>query len=259
MAGMWGTRTSISSYAHNHIGMFAAAGEAMCKSLFMAGVTYRHPKLRIGFLEGGAAWACSLYGDLIEHWEKRSLQAIEDYDPVKLDRDRLVRALREGGGERYARLLERPLEESCKGLFLLAGWIPEAGWQPRDNAMLDEWARVPIQSKEDLRDHFVPNFFFGCEAEDPSVGWALDGKSLSRGARLNVMFGSDIGHWDVTDIRGVLAEAYELLEDGHVDEAGFRAFTMESVVKLHGTNRPDFFRGTIVEREAAAVLEAAAR
>jgi hypothetical protein len=253
MAGMWGTRTSVSSYVHNHLGMFGAAGEALCKSLFLAGVTFRFPELQIALLEGGASWACSLYADLIEHWEKRNLRAIEDYDPARLDRDRLVRALREHGGERYARLLDRPLEESCRGLFLLSGWVPEAGWEPRDPALLDEFARCPIRDERDIRDHFVPSFFFGCEAEDPSVGWALDGR-LPLQARLQVMFGSDIGHWDVADMRGVLAEAYELVEHGAVTPEGFRAFTFENAVRLHGRHRRDFFRGTSVEHAAAEVL-----
>jgi predicted TIM-barrel fold metal-dependent hydrolase len=255
-AGLWGTRMSISSYVHNHLGMFAAGGEALCKSLFLGGVTFRFPELQVGLLEGGAAWACSLYSDLFEHWEKRNVHAVEDYDPRKLDKDRLVAAVREHGGERYARLLDRPLEQCCEALFLLAGWVPEAGWEPRDPALLDEFARCPIQRKQDIRDHFVDNFFFGCEAEDPSVGWALDGKSLPYGAKLNVVFGSDIGHWDVTDMTTVLAEAHELVEHGHVTPEGFRAFTFDNAVKLHGRHRPDFFRGTSVEREAAAVLAA---
>ena len=33
----WGSRTSTSNYIYNHIGMFAAAGEALCKALFLAG------------------------------------------------------------------------------------------------------------------------------------------------------------------------------------------------------------------------------
>ena len=254
MAGMWGTRTSISSYVHNHLGMFGAAGEALCKSLFLAGVTYRFPELQLALLEGGASWACSLYADLIEHWEKRSLRAVADYDPRRLDRDRLVQLLREHGGERYARLLERPLDEACRGLYLLAGWVPEAGWDPRDETLLDEFARCPIASAADLRDHFVPNFFFGCEAEDPSVAWALDGASLPGNARLQVVFGSDIGHWDVPDIRGVLGEAYELLEHGRVTAEGFRDFTFANAVRLHGRHNPSFFRGTAVEADAAAVL-----
>jgi hypothetical protein len=192
----------------------------------------------------------------MEHWKKRNLKAVEDYNPARLDRDRLVKTLREHGGPRFAKLLERPLEESCRGLFLLSGWVPEVGWEPRDNSLLDEFTHAPIQSKQDLADHFVPNFFFGCEAEDPSVGWALDGKSLPLGARLQVVFGSDIGHWDVTDMRGVLAEAYELYEDGHVNETGFRDFTFANAVKLHGRRMPRFFEGTCVEADAAAELAA---
>jgi predicted TIM-barrel fold metal-dependent hydrolase len=256
MAGTWGTRTSPSSYVHNHLGMFAAAGEALCKSLFLSGVTFRFPELQIALLEGGASYACSLYADLMEHWKKRNINAIEDYDPKKLDKDRLVRALREHGGPRVAKLLDRPLEESCRGLFLLSGWTPEVGWEPRDNSLLDEFAHAPIKSKQDIRDHFVPNFFFGCEAEDPSVGWALDGKSLPLGARLQVVFGSDIGHWDVADMRGVLAEAHELLEDGHVDASGFRDFTFANAVRLHGRRMPGFFEGTCIEAAAAAELAA---
>lgn len=264
MAGMWGTRTSVSSYVHNHIGMFAASGEALCKSLFLAGVTYRFPELQVALLEGGASWACSLYADLIEHWEKRSLRAIDAYDPAQLDRDRLARALREHGGERYARLLDQTLDQSldqsldrsCRGLFLLAGWVPEAGWEPRDPALLDEFARCPIEDERDLRDHFAGNFFFGCEASDPSVAWALDGRSLPLGARLQVLFGSDIGHWDVSDMRAVLADAYRMVEAGRVTPEGFRAFSFENAVRLHGRRRPDFFRGTSVEHEAAALLAA---
>ena len=62
-----GTRQSISNYAYNHIGHFAAANEAICKSLFMGGVTRRFPGIRLGFLECGDGWACVLYADLVGH------------------------------------------------------------------------------------------------------------------------------------------------------------------------------------------------
>jgi len=51
----WGSRTSFSNYMYNHIGNFAAAGEAVCKSLFIGGVTRRFPKLKVAFWK--AAWA----------------------------------------------------------------------------------------------------------------------------------------------------------------------------------------------------------
>jgi hypothetical protein len=57
-------------------------------------------------------------------------------------------------------------------------------------------------------------------------------------------------------MRSVLAEAYESVEAGRVTPEGFRAFAFENAVRLHGRRRPDFFRGTCIEREAAAVLAA---
>ena len=56
-AGMgWTSRSSVTNYLYNHIGHFASASEALAKSLFFSGVTRRFPDLRVGFLEGGAAW-----------------------------------------------------------------------------------------------------------------------------------------------------------------------------------------------------------
>ena len=67
-----GLRLSPSSFTYNHIGHFAAAGHAVCKALFLGGVTRRFPSLRFAFLEGGVGWACMLLADLVGHWEKRS-------------------------------------------------------------------------------------------------------------------------------------------------------------------------------------------
>jgi len=74
------------------------------------------------------------------------------------------------------------------------------------------------------------------------------------GARINAMFASDIGHWDVPDFREVLPEAWELVEHGLVDEAGFRQFAFENVVRLFGGTNAKFFEGTVVAVEAARVL-----
>jgi hypothetical protein len=67
----WGSRTT-SNYTHNHTGHYAAAGEAVCKALFMGGVTRRFPTLKCAFLEGGVGWAAALYAGLITRWEKRN-------------------------------------------------------------------------------------------------------------------------------------------------------------------------------------------
>lgn len=45
-----GLRASPSNMTYNHIGHFAAAGEAICKALFLGGVTRRFPRLRCAFL-----------------------------------------------------------------------------------------------------------------------------------------------------------------------------------------------------------------
>jgi len=83
------------------------------------------------------------------------------------------------------------------------------------------------------------------------------GSSNPFGSKLNAIFSSDIGHFDVIDMRHPLPEAYELVEDGHITADDFRAFTFANAVKLWGTQNPRFFEGTRVAKEAAAVLAAA--
>ena len=55
----------------------------------MSGVPQRFPKLRFAFLEGGVAWGCNLYADILGHWEKRNRESIEHYNPANLDRGQL--------------------------------------------------------------------------------------------------------------------------------------------------------------------------
>jgi len=77
-----------------------------------------------------------------------------------------------------------------------------------------------------------------------AIAFARDKVPL--GARLRPVFASDIGHWDVPDFRGVLPEAWELVENGHLDEEDFRAFTCGNAVELLRATNPDFFAGTAV-------------
>ena len=81
-----GLRNSPSNFVYNHIGHFAAAGHAVSKAIFLGGVTRRFPELRFAFLEGGVGWAAQLWGDLMEHWERRGAPALERMKPEKLDR-----------------------------------------------------------------------------------------------------------------------------------------------------------------------------
>jgi hypothetical protein len=94
---------------------------------------------------------------------------------------------------------------------------------------------------------------FGCEADD-RMNATTFGRSNPFGSKLNASFSSDIGHFDVIDMRHPLPEAYELVEDGHITADDFRDFTFANAVKLWGTQNPRFFEGTRVAKEAAALL-----
>jgi hypothetical protein len=76
------------------------------------------------------------------------------------------------------------------------------------------------------------------------------------GAKINAIFSSDIGHFDVPNMRMVLPEAYELVEHGFITKDDFRDFTFGNAVRLWGGVNPRFFEGTKVAKEAAAELRA---
>ena len=79
-----------------------------------------------------------------------------------------------------------------------------------------------------------------CEADDPSNVWAFNARANPLGARLNAIFSSDIGHFDVPDMTEVVPEAYEMVEDGLATAADFHDFTFANVVRLFGRQNPRF-------------------
>ncbi len=52
----------------------------------------------------------------------------------------------------------------------------------------------------------------------------------------------------------VVLEAYELVDDGLISEDDFRDFVFANPVRFWGEANPNFFKGTAVEAEAAALL-----
>ena len=237
-----GTRLSPSNAVYNHIGHFGVAGEAVCKALFLGGVTRRFPSLNFAFLEGGVGWGCGLYNDLIGHWAKRNPKALEDINPANLDRALLARLFEQYGGKEVAGKIEQLKTE--------AHVLSPRTADPQ--ASLDDFAACGIEHPEDIRELFVPRFYFGCESDDPINSWAF--KANSFGARLGAVFGSDIGHFDVPDMTKVLSEAYELVEDKLINEQDFRDFVFVNPVKLWAGNNPDFFKGTVVEAQVKTML-----
>jgi predicted TIM-barrel fold metal-dependent hydrolase len=239
-------RNSPSNFCYNHIGHFASAGHAVAKAIFLGGVTRRFPDLNFAFLEGGVGWACMLYADLIGHWEKRSRQAIERTNPDRLDRARLLDLARRYASDAVAEAVGRGEGLDGDSHSKLTGGLED----------LDDYFRCQIRTKADLKDLFVPRFYFGCEADDPVNAWAFNRVANPMGARLNAIFSSDIGHFDVPDMTDVVPEAYELVEHGLISEDDFRDFMFANAVRFWGEVNPDFFAGTVVEKAAAEVLGA---
>ena len=245
-ASRQGLRNSAVNFTYNHIGHFAASGHAAAKGIFLGGITRRFPELRFGFLEGGVGWGCMLFGDLIGHWDKRNAKALEYMDPRKLDRSLLQEKAQKYGYEEHIAALRARDGWPDPDAFSLTGGLSD----------LDDFSACKITKKQDWQDLFVKPFYFGCEADDRANAWAFKHGANPFNARLNAVFGSDIGHFDVPDMTEVLPEAYELVDDGLITTDDFRDFTFANAVRLWGTQNPRFFEGTAVAKAAAAVLAA---
>ena len=231
---------SVTNYTYNHIGAIAQAQEGLAKALFLGGVTRRFPTLNFGFLECGAGWACALLSELVGHFHKRSLAGMSYVDPEKLDLPVLLELIAEHGDEFTVRHADRARAFYDR---------PFPGLPERD----DFWMVHPKDAAE-IVSLFVPRFYIGCEADDRSVAWAFDTRVNPGGSKVRAMFGSDVGHWDVTDVGDVVVEAWELVEDGLIDEGDFRDFVFANPVELHARTNPDFFAGTRVEGDVARLL-----
>jgi hypothetical protein len=209
----------------------------------MGGVTRRFPQLHFGLLEGGVGWAFQQFAEIISLWEKRSVAGLAATNPAHLDVERYSELFR-----RYAgRWIEGREEQFAKGLesFFTTSVNPED---------LDEWAAMELECKRDFVDRYTARLFFGCEADDRANVLAFDARLTPFNVKFNAVFGSDIGHFDVPDDTKVLEQAYELPEEGLLSESDFRDFVFANAVRLHGGMNPDFFKGSAIEGEAAALL-----
>ena len=243
----WGSRVVTYQYVHNHVGSFAASGEAFAKALVLSGVTRRFPTLNFAFLEGGVAWACELYAGLVGHCGKRIYKNIQKYNPRNLDAEMLADLF-----EKYGAGMVEGRPDPKDPLFLKS----PVGWNAmKDDLIEHELDSLGIDKAEDMRRLFEPNFYFGCEADDPLVALGFDRRMNPFGARLQAMFSSDIGHWDVPDMTRVLEEAYELREHELLDDDDFRDFVFVNAARLHAGMNRDFFKGTVVEDDVAKMLK----
>jgi predicted TIM-barrel fold metal-dependent hydrolase len=238
----WHGRESVDNFTYNHIGHFAAASHAFAKALIIGGVVRRFPALRFAMLEGGVGWACNLLTDLVGHWQKRNGRAMEAHvRPLNLDREMLKDFFTRYGGKAY----EDKMDELMAGLSLVPPFKALEEMTEREyREQLDDFEAAGIDSVDTLKRQFADHFYFGCEADDPTTAWAFDRHGYHR---LNPIFSSDVGHFDVTDMTEVLEEAWELVEHGLIGEDDFREFTFTNAASLHTALNPDFFTGTVVE------------
>jgi predicted TIM-barrel fold metal-dependent hydrolase len=235
-----GWYTSLTSWMANHIGSFAAMMYPVCKAMYLGGVTRRFPNLPIAFLECGVGWACTMLADTVEHWEKRNIELVESlYNPELLDVDGLVRLMRDNSPELLGDVDDETLAQRLEACTL-------RGTPPEEH---DEWTAMEITSKRDFYDLFVPNLYFGCEADDRTAAFAFSPANAFN-AELKVMFSSDISHFDVPDFLGVLPEAFGLIRKGVMTPEQFKTFTFDNTYEFFTRSNASFFEGTSISAPA---------
>ena len=83
---------------------------------------------------------------------------------------------------------------------------------------------------------------------------AFDRRVNHFGKQLKAIFSSDIGHWDVPDMKNVLNETHELVDDEIITPEDFRKFVFSNTAEMYTSMNPDFFMGTAVESAVAGEL-----
>jgi len=245
----WTGRSSISNYMNNHIGHFADGSQAFAKALFFGGVTRRFPQLRVAMLEGGADWGAHVYIHLVDRFSKRNIKALQNYNPELTNANELYELFERFGGDvtKGYSLRKEELVETVLGASFTRYSRQPVGSE------LEDFAAAGIETIEDIRDRWVNNFFFGSESDDRTIAAAFNHKANPLGVKINAIYSSDVGHWDVPDITQPLAESWELVEEGVISEADFKAYVFENPYKLYTEANPNFFKGTEIESKLAKV------
>jgi predicted TIM-barrel fold metal-dependent hydrolase len=238
----WTGRNSISNYMFNHIGHFADGSASFARALFFGGVTKRFPKLRFGFLEGGADWGAQTYIHLVDRFEKRGPEGLRRFDPAATDRKELTALFAKYGAELTK-------GRSIEGEDLIRDSLGEgytAGARQPTPEQRNDFAAAGISSTEDIKKRWIDPLFFGSESDDRTLAHAFNRKANPLGVAVNAIYSSDVGHWDVPDIREALANSWKLVEEGVLSETDFRAYVFENPYRLYTEANANFFVGTNV-------------
>lgn len=239
----WTGRSSISNYMNNHIGHFADGSQAFAKALFFGGVTKRFPQLRVGMLEGGADWGAHVYIHLVDRFSKRNIKGLQNYNPDLTNASELFELFERFGGE-ITQGYSLDKEELTK--TVLGSSFSRHSRQPVGSE-LEDFAAAGIETIEDIRERWVNNFFFGSESDDRTIAAAFNDKANPLGIKINAIYSSDVGHWDVPDLTAPLAESWDLVKEGVISEADFKSYVFANPYKFYTEANPDFFKGTAIE------------
>jgi hypothetical protein len=123
------------------------------------------------------------------------------------------------------------------------------------------WCKLPDEPAQQRRE--VHGYADIAAELDNRDGWPLEEDFLTDGmppddyihCNITQKQDSDIGPFDIVDMRDPLPEAFELVEDGHITESDFHDFVFGNAVRLWGTQNPRYFEGTAVAKEVAALLK----
>ena len=228
----WGTRMSTVNNSYNQVGNFAAADEGTCPvaDLRRRPDAISETALRLpGRRRGVGGRPARRHRGPLGKAQRRGDPGVQ---PSPAGPRAIAATVRRARNASVAGRLDR-LDQ---GLRMLS----DPDELPGD---IDMFGESLLTGVDDLFDIFANRFFFGCEADDPMNVLAFASHLNPGGMTLPAIFASDIGHWDVRDMREVVPEAYELVEHGHIDEEQFRAFVFDNPVRLWAGMNPDFFRG----------------
>lgn len=245
----WTGRSSISNYMNNHIGHFADGSQAFAKALFFGGVTKRFPQLRVAMLEGGADWGAHVYIHLVDRFSKRSLKGLQNYNPDLTNASELFELF-----ERYGKEITKGYSLSKEELTksVLGSSFARHSRQPVGSE-LEDFGAAGIETIEDIRDRWVNNFFFGSESDDRTIAAAFNDKANPLNVKINAIYSSDVGHWDVPDLTAPLAESWDLVKEGVISEADFKSYVFANPYKFYTEANPNFFKSTAIESKVSNI------
>ena len=226
----WGTRMSTTNNSTTRSATSRAADEGTCRSLVFGGVPRRFPNLRFAFQEGGVGWAAALLAECSA--TGRSAASTPSSTTTRpASTGTLLRRLFDELRDRRHRGPARPARRRTRMLS-----------EPDELACdVDEFARVAASrvstTCSTLHRPILLRLRSRRSDERPGVHAGLNPAER----QLPAVFASDVGHWDVRDMRGVLARGVRAGRGRAVNEASSGPSSSRTRSACWAGANPDFF------------------